>query len=270
VCRLTDARLRRTLPLPAARTPLLLYLAPAPPHIAPTFFPCFPLLQQRNRRADPSSPAIPVAPSRPRPSTLLPPSHHPHRLLSAPVIREPFSVTESTPLPPFPPPLVKVDPKPLFFHLSFASPLPCDLGAPMTLIGRRRPPELHHRLERHHRHPNPPPHRCHATSVSLTAPTLPDGLATRCRFSFHRLHAASIVGAPTTSTPPHRPACVHRALTAPRCLAWAGPAKFAVGPSQRVEASGQMEAHYYSSRFNFHKMYLGLNTLGNSFKFQNS
>jgi hypothetical protein len=51
-------------------------------------------------------------------------------------------------------------------------------------------------------------------------------------------------------------------------LVWAGPAKFAMGPSQHAEASGEMEARFYSSLFNFQKTYLGLNTLGNSFKLQ--
>jgi hypothetical protein len=36
---------------------------------------------------------------------------------------------------------------PPFFHLSFASPLPHDLGSPGTLAGRRRPSETHGRLE---------------------------------------------------------------------------------------------------------------------------
>jgi hypothetical protein len=66
--------------------------------------------------------------------------------------------------------LVRVDPGPLFFHLSFSSPLPRNLGAPRTIAGRRRPPELHRRIKRRHRHPNPPPHRCHTALVSLTPP----------------------------------------------------------------------------------------------------
>jgi hypothetical protein len=66
--------------------------------------------------------------------------------------------------------LVRVDPGPLFFHLSFSSPLPRNLGAPRTIAGRRRPPELHRRIKRCHRHPNPPPHRCHTALVSLTPP----------------------------------------------------------------------------------------------------
>jgi hypothetical protein len=51
-------------------------------------------------------------------------------------------------------------------------------------------------------------------------------------------------------------------------VAWAGMAKFTAGPSQCTETSGQMEAYYYSSPFNFQKTYLGLNTLGNSCKLQ--
>jgi hypothetical protein len=43
---------------------------------------------------------------------------------------------------------------------------------------------------------------------------------------------------------------------------------FAAGLSQRAEASGQIEAHYYSSLFNSQNLYLCLHTLGNLFKFQ--
>jgi hypothetical protein len=107
----TGAHLRHARPLPVAQTPLLLHLPPTPPHTGPpTFFPYFPPLWHRSHRVDPSSPAVPVTPSRPCPSTLLPPSHHPDRLLSAPIIGEPFFVMVSVPLPPFPPPLVRVDP----------------------------------------------------------------------------------------------------------------------------------------------------------------
>jgi hypothetical protein len=136
----TGACLCRAQPLQAARTPC----------------------SSSWHRADPSSPAVPVAPSRPHPSTLLTPSHHPDRLLSAPVVREPFFVTESTPLLPFPPPLVRVDHGPLFFNLSFASRLPRDFGAPRTITGRCCPPELHRCLEHCHC-----PQTCRPTGAAL-------------------------------------------------------------------------------------------------------
>jgi hypothetical protein len=62
---------------------------------------------------------------------------------------------------------VRDDPGSLFFRLSFASPLPRDLGVPGTLACQCRPPELHRCLKHRHHHPNPPPHRCHATSVNF-------------------------------------------------------------------------------------------------------
>jgi hypothetical protein len=148
---------------------------------------------------------------------LLPPSHHHDRLLSALIIGEPFSTTESTPLLPFLPPLVSVDPGPLFFHLSFASPFPCDFGAPRTLTGRRCPPELHRRLESRHRHPNPPPHRCHTASVSLTSPHLARWIG----------HTTSVLVPPTACCLGCRCAdgehatAPRRTATAPRC--WHGP-----------------------------------------------
>jgi hypothetical protein len=158
-------------------------------------------------------------------------------------------VMEFTSLLSFLPPPVRVDYMPLFFRLSFTSPLPRDLGAPRTLVGRRRPPELHRRLESRHCHPNPPPHWFHAASVSLTTPS-PCPVDWPVDASSRSADCAS-----TASTPPHRP---HARVPGGDCaraplLAWAGPAKFTTGSSQRAEASVQMEVHYYSSIFNFQK-----------------
>jgi hypothetical protein len=125
-------------------------------------------------------------------------------------------VMEFTPLSSFPPPPVRVDYRPLFFRLSFASPLPRDLGAPRTLIGRRRPPELHRRLESHHCHPNPPPHRFHAASVSLTTPS-------PCLVDWPvDVSSRSADCASTASTPPHRPTRVCWAVTVPVPRRWHG------------------------------------------------
>jgi hypothetical protein len=65
---------------------------------------------------------------------------------------------------------VRDDFGPGFFNLVLKSPLPRDFGAAGSDLRCRFLLEPHRHLERCHHHPNPPPHRCRATSVSPDSP----------------------------------------------------------------------------------------------------
>jgi hypothetical protein len=109
---------------------------------------------------------------------------------------------------------------------------------------------------------------CIAASSTAIAPEPAAPLVPRCLGESHLPHLDREIGhltlilvPPTVrrlgrwctdgehATKPPRARVPHGDRAPP--LAWAGPAKFAAVLSQRVEASGQMEASYYSSIFNF-------------------
>jgi hypothetical protein len=100
------------------------------------------------------------------------------------LLENPFFATESVPLPLFPPLPVRDDPGPLLFHLSFASPLPQDLGAPGTLADRRRPPKTRPRLKAllYHRPTCVAPPQCALAAMTLLGrlPSSPWFFGCRC------------------------------------------------------------------------------------------